>query len=202
MDLNTILAKVWDCLGFSTLVFIMLLISSTSFASFLFGFVWVRVGSLFGCCGLGLFALWNKIFCFEYGFWCLRLQSVLLIYWIMMNCVVNVGHFSVLLSYDWINDYIWLMGFWFMLKMCRTVSQLSSLQLVSLNQLQTRDLELRKACWKAQVSLWDGRLRDIVTILRTLRMLLVVISDWMWRVGKVHKRLSQGVCLVQGTICI
>lgn len=86
-----------------------------------------------------------------------------------MNCVVVVGQFSVLGCYDWINGYIWFIGFWFMIKTYRTVSQLSLLQLVSLNQLQIRELELRKAFWTVQVSLWAGSgLRYIMTKLCTL----------------------------------
>ena len=174
-----------------------------SIASIFYGFVWVRVGLLFGCCGFGLFELWNKIYCFEYGIWYLRLQSVNLIFWIMMNCAFVDGQSRVLGCYDWINGYIWFMGFWFMLKTYRTVSQLSLLQLVSLNQLQIRELELRKAFWTVQVLLWDGSgLRYIMTILSTLRMFLVVISGGRRRFGIVHKRFSHGVCLFQGTISV
>ncbi|KAF2557962.1 hypothetical protein F2Q68_00014913 [Brassica cretica] len=99
--------------------------------------------------------------------WNLGLLSVNLIFWIMMNCAFVDGQSRVLGCYDWINGYIWFMGFWFMLKTYRTVSQLSLLQLVSLNQLQIRELELRKAFWTVQVLLWDGSgLRYIMTILR------------------------------------
>lgn len=102
-----------------------------SIVSIFFGFIWIRVGLLFGCCGLGLSKLWNNFFCFEYGIWYMRLQRFYLICWIMMNYAVVFGQFSVHGSYAWTNGYMWFLCYWFLIKTYRTAAQLSLLQLVN-----------------------------------------------------------------------
>lgn len=102
------------------------------------------VGFKIWCCVLGILKLWNKDGCFGYCIWYIRRMSCALILWIILIDAVLLRCFGLYGSQDQKEGVTWSLGIWMWLRtvLYGLAAQTQSLWLVSLNQLQKRDLEL------------------------------------------------------------